>query len=106
MLDRLSSTLVEVTVDTTAAASEEINYGGYSGGMVFIPAGSSVTTLTWWAAEKPGGTYLAAQDRDSDAITQTVAASESHPIPIDLYGCRAIKAVTNAAGTMAVSLKG
>ena len=106
MLERFSNTIPSVTVDTTAAACQEIPFGPYAGGMLFIPAGSSVTTLTWWAAEEPGGTYLAASDEDGTAITQTVAAGKSYQLPLALYGCRALKAVSDAAGVMGVSLKG
>lgn len=107
MLDRLSNTISSVTVGTTDAASAEINFSCYSGGTVFIPASSALlTTLTWYAAEQPGGTYLAAYDEFGDAIVQTVVHTRAYTIPPSLFGCRAIKAVGNVAGTVAISLKG
>lgn len=105
MLERFASTIPSVTLTTSSTTTEEIRLGNYSGGFVFIPAGSSVTTLTWWVAEKASGTYFAAYDEDNAAITQTVAASQANAIPSALFGAMAIKAVSNAAGTMAVSLK-
>ena len=107
MLDRLSSTISAVTVDGSAVAdSEEIGMASYAGGMVFVPSGSGLTTLTYYAAEKPGGTYLAAYDAEGTAITQTVQAERCYPIPTDLYGARAIKITGNTDGTVLVSLKG
>jgi hypothetical protein len=106
VLERFANTIPNVALTNSATTTEEIRLGNYSGGFVFIPAGSSVTTLTWWVAEKAGGTYFAAYDEDNAAITQTVAASRATAIPAALFGAIAIKAVSNAAGTMAVSLKG
>jgi hypothetical protein len=108
MLSRLSNTILEVTVDTTAAASEEINFSGYAGGVVFIPttAGASITTLTWYAAEKSGGTYLPLSDEDGVAVAQTVSHTKVYALPSALYGCRFLKAVGNAAGTIIISVKG
>jgi hypothetical protein len=106
MLDRLSQTIASVTVATAVASSEEIRLSSYAGGMIFVPAGSSITTLTWYAAEKPDGTYLVAYDEDNIAVTQTVQAGRCYPIPSALFGCRAIKAVDAAGGYLLVSLKG
>ena len=107
MLDRLSNTIVSVTAGVTAAASDEIIFGPYGGGMVFLPAGVGVTTITWYAAEKPGGTYLAAYDEDGTAVTQTVSHTKAYAIPLALFGARAIKAVASVgtASTIIVSLK-
>jgi len=108
MLDRLSNTLVAVTAGVTAAASDEIIYGSYAGGMVFLPADVGVTTITWYAAEKPGGTYLVAYDEDGVAVTQTVSHTKAYAIPAALYGARALKAVASAgtASTIIISVKG
>jgi len=106
MLDRLSNTIPAVAVGAAVADSQEIIYSGYAHGMFFIPAGSGLTTLTWYAAEKPGGTYLAAYDKDGNAVTQTVVHTRAYPIPEALSGCRAIKVTGNEAGTIAVSPKG
>lgn len=107
MIERHSVTIPSVTVDTTAAASEEIRIGCYSGGYVIIPTtlGASVTSLTWYVAEKAGGTYVAAYDEDGTAITQTVSHTKAYAIPSALFGAVAVKIVTNAAGTLAVTLK-
>jgi len=102
---RYSQSIPDVTVATAVATSQVIRYGPWAGGMVYIPAGSSMTTLTWHACETEDGTYLAAEDAASSAVTQTVAASQAHPIPVALAGARFIKATANAAGVMGVTLK-
>lgn len=107
MLERLSNTIITVTSGVTAAASTEIIFGSYAGGMVFLPAGVGVTTITWYAAEQPGGTYLVAYDEDGVAVTQTVSHTKAYAIPSALHGARAIKAVASAgtASTIIASLK-
>lgn len=103
-LHRFSTTLLAVTVDTTAAACKEILYGEYTSGMVVV--GTGITSLTWWIAPVAGGTYGAAYDYDEVAITQTgLTAGRAYPIPLALIGSVAIKAVANAAGTIDISLK-
>ena len=106
MINRRSTTQLSATVATTVAASTEIQYGEWSSGMVHIPSGVTTVTLTWYTAEIEGGTYLAAQDYNGTAVTQTVAASKSYPIPLALIGAVAIKAKGDAAGSMHVTLKG
>lgn len=102
---RYSVSANSVAVGTTVAASDAIVFGDFANGMVYIPAGSSLTTLTWHASTELSGTYLAAEDAASAAVTQTVAASQSHPIPVALSGARFLKITGNAAGVVGVTLK-
>jgi len=106
MINRLAALVASKTVDTTAAASEEILFGEFAMGMIQVPAGSALTTLTWHTAEKKGGTYLAAYDETNAEVSQTVAAGKSYQLPVALAGAIAIKAVGNAAGTIDITLKG
>ena len=99
-----SLSLNSVAVGTSVANSDEISYGEFSCGEVHIPAGSSITTLTWHVAQEAGGTYLPAQDA-TGAVAQTVAHTKSFPIPEALKGARFLKAVGNAAGEIGVCLK-
>lgn len=96
---------MSVQLTNAIGTTEEIGYELYGGGTVHVPNGSSVTSLTWWSASERGGTYEAAYDKDGNAVTQTVAADQAHPIPIALFGAAAIKAVANASGSVEVSLK-
>lgn len=104
-LHRFTTYLQGVTVTDAIATCEEILYSEYTSGEVFVPTGSSITSLTFWAAPTPGGTYLPAQDYDGAAVVLTVAQTKSYPIPLCLIGCRALKVVGNVAGTIDVSLK-
>jgi hypothetical protein len=108
MLQRFSNTIPDLTVAVAVADSEEISFGSYSGGFIFTESDSGITTITWYVAEKPGGTYLVAYDEDSVAITQTVTTSRAYAIPSALFGARAVKAVASAgtADTVMVCLKG
>jgi len=97
-----------VSIATSAASSKEIPYSGYERGQVIIPAGSSITTLTWHVAEKVNGTFVPAYDSAASpaAVTQTVAAGRAYPIPAALAGAASLKAVGNVAGSVYVNLKG
>jgi hypothetical protein len=102
---KYSLSIESVTVDTSVANSTAISYGDFEKGMVSIPAGSGLTTLTWHASGSEGGTYLPAQNASGAAITQTVSASKVYPIPSDLFGARFLKITGNAAGVVGVTLK-
>jgi hypothetical protein len=103
----------EVAITAAVGTTDEIPYGAYAGGMVYIPNGSSITSLTWHASHELGGTYEPAYHSVDEHVTpityvatvQTVAADHAVPIPAELVGAAAIKAVGDAAGTVQVSLK-
>ena len=80
-------------------------------GTVHIPSGSSITLLTWYSGYTAPATASAAEAAtvftaayDSAAIpvavTQTVAAGRSYPIPVALAGCRLLRVTGDAAGTV------
>jgi len=101
---KYSVSIESVTVDTNLADSAAINYGDFEKGMVSVPTGSSLTTLTWHASASEGGTYLPAYN-SSGAITQTVTNGRVYPIPDDLRGARFLKITGNADGVVGVTLK-
>ncbi len=105
MLQRNADTHLAVVVGAAVADSDEIPYGNFAGGRFHVPAGSSITTITWYDAPVLGGTYLSSYTEAGVAITQTVAAGKSYEIPLSLASARALKAVGNAAGTIDVCLK-
>lgn len=104
-VSRYSVSSESVAVGTTVGASDAIPFDEFVDGMIYIPAGSSLTTLTWHACNTRNGTYLAAEDAASAAVTQTVGAGQAHPIPAALRGARFLKITGNAAGTVGYSLK-
>lgn len=95
---------VSVALVANIADSTAISTGDFEFGMVFIPTGSSITTLTWHTSTTLSGTYLAANNA-SGAITQTVSDGKAYPIPADLAGARFLKITGNAAGIVGVTLK-
>ena len=97
---------MSVAVATSVDDSKEIIFEDWGGGRVYIPSGSSITSLTWYDAPEPGGTYHAANDEDSVALVQTVEAGKSYEIPVSLAGAGALKIVGDATGTVTVTLKG
>lgn len=107
---KYSQSIESLVVDTAVGNSGEINYGDFEKGMVSIPAGSSLTTLTWHSSvtgANRNGTYLPAFSSAAvpAAVTQTVSAGKSYPIPVDLFGARFLKITGNAAGVVGVTLK-
>ena len=97
-------TLSPLALNTATGTTAEIQYKKAAGGMIHIPTGSSITSLTWHTSHD-GTTYVAAQDSEGAAVTQTVAAAKSYPIPDALYGAPYLKAVSNASGNVHVTLK-
>jgi hypothetical protein len=96
----------EKALTTSAATTPETDFLGVAGGTVYIPTGSTITTLTYHAAPQPGGTFLALQDSSGAAVTQTVAAEKAYDMPAAVFGVGALKIVANAAGSVFLSLKG
>jgi hypothetical protein len=107
MLERFSVAIPTVSLTDAIATTEEIKFSNYTGGFVCLPtvSAASITSLTWWVADKPGGTFRAAYDEDGTAIVQTVSHSKAYAIPAAIFGAMAAKIVVNAAGTVAITLK-
>ena len=114
MAEKISRTLqdltkgetVTVTIATAVANSTEIQFGGHAGGLVYVPTGTSMTTLTWYASPKSGGTFYAVEDGAAGAIQSTVSGGDAVPIPPECYGAAVLKIEADAAGTAGVTLKG
>ena len=95
----------EGTLTTSASTSPELDISNYSSGEIFIPAASSITTLTYHVSSATGGTYYPAYDSAGSAVTQTVAASRGYAMPSSVFGAPAIRIVVNANGAVAITLK-
>lgn len=105
MIQRFSAQIPTITLNTATSTTDELRLGSYAGGFLFFDASSTITSLTWYVAEKPDGTYLAAYDEDGVAITQTVASDGAYAIPSALFGAVVAKAVSDAEDEVAVCLK-
>jgi hypothetical protein len=102
----IATTFPGIHADTVLADAQEIIVADRIAGMVFVPTGSTITSITWYATYTEGGTFLAAYDQDGAAVVQTVAAAKAYQLPTALAGAYSLKAVTDADGTIYVSLKG
>ena len=91
---------VSVTTDSTGGG--EYRCPG-RGGLVIIPAGSGINTLTYFTADKPGGTRVPLNASDGTATVQTVAAGNAYDMPAEVYGCRVLYFKGNAAGSIFVT---
>ncbi len=79
-------------------------YGGFAGGVVTVPTGSSLTLLTWYKSDD-NVTYTPLDAGGGSATTTTVAAGYCYSIPLALFGAKYIAVQGNVAGTLLVSLK-
>lgn len=105
---KYSVSIETVVVSDSISSSNVINYGDFERGMVHVPAGSSLTSLTWYSSVSENGTYLPAvntMEMGSGPTSQGVSGGNSCPIPSNLQGARFLKIVGNAAGVVGVTLK-
>lgn len=104
---KYSASIPALPVGTAVGSSSAISYGDFEKGMVYVPAGSTLTTLTWHTSISEDGTYMPAYSSAAvpAAVTQTVSAGQAYPIPSDLNGARFLKITGNAAGVVGVALK-
>ena len=97
-----NTTTGTVSLTDAIGTTAVITYRGYRKGFVYVPNGSSLTTLTWHSSDSEDGDYEACHD-GSNPITSTVAADRAVPLPTTLEGAAYLKAVGNAAGTVKFS---
>lgn len=97
--------VTDISVDSVLADAEVINMTDADGGRFSVPSGSSLTTITWHTSSAADGTFVPAYDENGSAVTQTVAASRSYPLPVTLNAAAFLKAVGNADGTITLTRK-
>lgn len=104
-----SGELDTVSLNTATSTTDAIVLSYHVSGVIYIPTGSSITSLTYYASYDGGTTYLPLQEEVGDgttrACTRTVAAAKAYELPGAPAGATHIKITTNAAGTAYVSLK-
>lgn len=105
MISRQSWMLNTVAVDTALADAERIDMQESAGGTIFVPTGSSLTSLAFYGSHD-GTTFLALYDSSNAAVTRTVAAARAYALPDECFGCRFLKLVGNADGVVNMSIKG
>lgn len=102
---RYSTSIDSVSVGTTVASSATIPFGDFETGRVHVPVGSALATLTWHASLSSDGVYLPARNESNTAVTTTVVAGQSYPIPAALVGSRFLRITGDVAGLVGVTMK-
>lgn len=74
------------TIASGATASGAVDARGASGGGYALPSTFDGTTLTFTVCSTSGGTYQTLYDQYGNALSVTVAASRSYPLPQELFG--------------------
>lgn len=98
--------LLTIAVTDTLSTTAEVLFGEAKYALVYVPAGSTITSLTFYAAPARAGTHLALYDTDGNAVIVTVAAGRVYPVPSACQGAGAIKMVGDADGSVQVSWQG
>jgi len=92
-----------VTLTTSASTTPAIPLGPKYRGVVYVPTGSSITTLTFHVAPTISDTFIPLYTTGGSAVTQTVAAARAYPLPSSLVGAGAMKVVGDAAGAITIT---
>lgn len=95
-----ASDALTVALTTSATTTPEINKSNYSRGVVFVPTGETMVTLTFHAAPSLGGTYLPLHTIAGVASTQTVAGGKAYQLPAEVCAAPYLRVVANAAGSV------
>lgn len=97
---------LSVAVGTSESASEAINLRESVLVSISVPSGSSITSLTWYAAHSYDDTYVAVEYPPGTAVdSSSISAPVIFQAPDGLAAHPYVKAVGNAAGTISVALK-
>lgn len=105
----------KLTLTNSETTTPDLNKTGYAFGEIYIPSGSSITTLTYYSTPRPetepgppaySDEWMPCQDSSGVAVTQTVAASKCYPLPVAIAGAGMIRIKANAAGVVYVTLTG
>ena len=106
MKECAESAAFDLSLTTSVLTTGEIIFQGMRSGVVNIPTGSSITSLTYHGATTSGGTYLPLYDSAKNALTQTtLTAGRAYQMPTAVAGVAFLKIVVDAAGTVGISIK-
>lgn len=104
-----------LAVNTALNTTKSFLFDAYSGGMIFVPVGSTITTLTFYCSQAYDSipfTALPLQGPSLDyaiaagsPMVITVAAGKAYPIPQACFGAGTIAIVGNHAGNIDLLLK-
>ena len=95
--------LSSVTISDDKDNSTSIVFSGFRKGVINVPSGSSITSVTYWVADTEDGTYQQLYSGGS-AVSTTVAAGRSYALDSAIEGVAFLKLQSNAAGTAALHI--
>jgi|TARA_B100000700_G_C14879518_1_gene777386 hypothetical protein len=95
--------LPSITVSDDKDNSDAIVFSGFTKGVVLVPNGSSITSLTYWISSTEDGTYTQLYNAGS-AISTTVAANRVFALDSAIEGAAFLKLQGDAAGTVDLHL--
>jgi hypothetical protein len=100
--------LQTVALNTAEGTTAVIEWGGANNGTIYIPTGSPITSLTYYAGYDTGVAFLPLFTNVATpvAVTQTVSAAKSYDLPDAVRGARYLKIVVNSAGSVVIACKG
>jgi len=98
--------LPEVKLTDSIETTEAVDFRSAASGLIAIPVGSTITELTYYAAVAPGVPPLPLHDAAGSAVVQAVAAGGTYVLPEACFGAGVLAITADAAGAVAVSLKG
>jgi hypothetical protein len=92
--DRPSGSPFRISDDE--ATSTVVVFKGFTKGVILVPSGSSLTSITYWVSSTEDGTYLQMYSGGS-AVSTTVAAGRSFALDSAIEGAAFLKLQGNAA---------
>lgn len=111
-IERTNISQLSLAITASSSTTATINKSGFVTGTIFVPAGSSLTGLTFFVAPhesmdgNSAGTFVQAYDDSNAALALTVAAGRAYRIPLELAAAPFLRIVGDATGTIHVSLQG
>ena len=101
-----------IVCTTNSATSGICSFTGVAAATVYVPNGSSITTLTFFPTHTLTAgsatvtrSTVAMKDETNTTISLTVAANQDTEMPKSLFGCDNFVIKADAAGTVYVTAK-
>lgn len=98
-----------IVCTVTASTTGRCPYSGVAHAAVYVPVGSSITTLTFFPEHTIAGTVtrstVAMADSTNTTISLTVAAGRTTQMPLELSALENFAIKADAAGTVYVTGK-
>ena len=103
-MGQVYSDVGQYELNTTVGTTPEIDFRGFSKAVVYIPSGSSITSLAYHAAPVLGGDYEPLYDGDNAVAANTVAADRAVVLPAAIAPVAFLKIVVDNKETLSISL--